>query len=302
MRMLTTLLLAACTGTPPPAPPPEEPTVPEARPKLPPQGPPPPAEVVLAELDAWAGTRWTLSDGRSLTLDDGTATLGDEALTHALTKGGGRLGGRLIRLVTPCALAVYEGDTWVEAERSSPPCSAEEAAVQPEAHTTWAISGGDRYTFLPEGRAWRHGDKRSFKHPIGTWDAVEGRARFGETDFRVHPVGACHMALEIPKIHKLSRAHRTFPACTGGPYEDLPFSLWKTDENDLIDLHGPGAGQLDVFRNRGREVLQWRPTETGFQAQIAERTLEVSIEGCAATIREAGRPEVKAARTWPPCR
>lgn len=327
MRTFVLLCLMGCTGAPPPLPDNPRPSpapgsleksvaAKEAEDKAqaaryPDQGPPGPAstDTPLANVPAWDGTTWALSDGRTLSFAGTQATLGDTTLEHTLEPHGGALGEQTVRVITPCALALWDGEAWIDGDRTTPACTAEEQAVEPQ-QVTWDFGNDTLYTFFPGGKAWRRAPKRVYSNPIGDWTEVDGVkvATFGKTEMRLHPVTRCHLAFEVTKDQRINRTTRRFPACDAASvtYDALPYTLWKAEDGDWIDLAGPGVGKLDPQRRPGREPLTWKPIEGGFEAVVTPeggepRTLTVQVDGCTATITREGKPPVKAERSWPEC-
>jgi len=293
-RWVLALSMACSTGPSTTIAPAEDP--PPAR-KVPPQAAPGPAPGETGPTPS-AGSQWRTEGGRVLAFSEGQATFDG----RPMARDGQRLGqDGFVRLVTPCDLALYAEERWVEARRTSPPCADGEGRFDGVAHTTWDLPTGDRYSLLPGGQAWRRGPKRYFNHPSGTWTADGARVTFGGSTFELVPLDACHRVFRHTKTGGVHRADRTFPVCDPAErtYADLDWTLWAFPNGDLLDVRSGGAAQIDVLAQTEPVPLTMTGVEGGFRLTTADGAVRsFAVSDCTAT--EAGS-ELTLTRQYPSC-
>lgn len=293
-RWVLALSMACSTG-------PSTTTAPAADPspaqKLPPQSAPGPVEGETGPAPA-AGSEWRTEDGNVVVFAEGQAAFDGRPMTWD----GQRLGqAGFVRVVTPCDLALYAEERWVEARRTSPVCADGEGRVDGVAHTTWDLPTGDRYSVLPGGQAWRRGPKRYFNHPSGTWTDDGARVSFGASTFEVVTLDPCHRVFRHTSTGGVHRGDRSFPACDPADrtYAGLDWTLWAFPNGDLLDVRAGGTAQIDVLAQTEPVPLTLAGVDGGFRLTTADgavRTFVVS--GCTAT--EAGS-ERSLKRQYPSC-
>jgi hypothetical protein len=333
MRLLPILALVACTGSAPSTP--DRATAPAGpasdgapdgaasadtdrpmNPKerflasVPAQGVPDPGEVLPLAQVAWPGNTWTLSDGRVLTIGEGTATLGEAPLSPVeLSAHGGTVGPHHVQALTPCQAVVWDPPALLGATRTEPACPEADLAY---ADPTWRfatvkLAGGDFYTFLPEGIAWRHGRKRAFTRPRGTWtgEAFPLTVVFGPSTFEVHKVGGCAVAFRHD-TGRVVRGYRHLPDCTAAErsYDGWAWTVWSLPDDTRLSLQdGPDAGKLSVDRMDQVEPIVGTWSAAGDVVSLAGdgRYRQIAREGCTATVTRADGTTMKAKRTFPRC-
>ncbi|MFK7927844.1 MAG: hypothetical protein AB8H79_06630 [Myxococcota bacterium] len=254
---------------------------------------PPPIDVLGAD------TIWATQDGQRLVKADTglqwQSAEGEPPSDRVAPDAAVRAGG--------CSALVHVEQAWVPIRRTDPACAPSERAYSGVAPTMWSFPGGDIYTLLPGGAAWRHGPKRVFKTPTGRWSgSTAGEIVFGPSTYTSVPLDACHRVMVHTQTQAAYRATRSFPLCepAAAPYAAFEWTAWMADSGTVLDVRDSGLAFVDSQDRPDpqRASVQVRGESVTIRTEAGvEQTLLVS--GCTAVDGTSGE---RFTRTFPPCR
>jgi len=166
----------------------------------------------------------------------------------------------------------------------------------------WSFPGGDIYTLLPGGAAWRHGPKRVFKTPTGSWSgAVANQIVFGPSTYTSMSLDACHRVMVHAQTDVAYRGTRSFPLCVPAPpaYVAIDWTAWQSDLGTVLDVRAGGLAFLDTQDTLDPQRSTVVMADDSLEVRLESgSTRKLSVSGCGAVDTASGE---RFTRTFPAC-